>query len=134
MKAIEIKDNTYIDSRKEVNDKNSKSMVGDHVRTSNYKNILAKGYTPNWYEETFAFKKVKHTVPWAQVINGLNGEKIVGTFYEKELQKSNQQEVRIEKVIQKKGDKLYFKWKGMIIYSIAGLIKTTESNKCDFIG
>ena len=57
-------------------------------------------------------KKVKNTVQWTYVINYLNGEEITGTFYEKELQKkTNQQEFRIEKVIKKKGDKLYVKWK-----------------------
>ena len=54
-------------------------------------------------------KKVKNTAPWTYVINHLNGEEIIGTFYEKQLQKTNQQEVRIEKVIKKKGDKLYVK-------------------------
>ena len=57
-------------------------------------------------------KGVKNTVPWTDVINDLNGEEIIGTFYEKELQKINQQEFRIEKVIKKKGNKLYVKWKG----------------------
>ena len=57
-------------------------------------------------------KKVKNTVPWTYVINDLNGEEIIGTFYEKELQKTNQQEFRTEKVIKKKGDTLYVEWKG----------------------
>ena len=57
-------------------------------------------------------KKVKITAPWTFVINDLNGEEIVGGFYEKELQKTNQTEFRIEKVIKRKGDKLYVKWKG----------------------
>ena len=57
-------------------------------------------------------KKVKNTVPWTYVISHLNGEKVIGTFYEKELQKANQEEFRMEKVIKKKGDKLYVKWKG----------------------
>ena len=57
-------------------------------------------------------KKIKNTVPWIYIINDLNGEQIIGTFYEKELQKTNQQEFRIEKVIKKKRSKLYFKWKG----------------------
>ena len=57
-------------------------------------------------------KKIKSTVPWTYVINDLNGEEIIGTFYEKELQKIDQREFRIEKVIKKKGDKLYVKWKG----------------------
>ena len=57
-------------------------------------------------------KKVKNTDPWTYFINDLNGDEIIGTFYEKELKKNNQQEFRIEKVINKKGDKLYIKWKG----------------------
>ena len=57
-------------------------------------------------------KKVKNTVPWTYVINDLNNEEIIGSFYEKELQKTNQKEFRIEKVIKRKGDKLYVKWKG----------------------
>ena len=103
---------THIDFKQEVNDKNPKSKVGDYVRISKYKNIFAKGYTSNCSEEIFVIKKVKNTVPWTYVINDLNGEKIIGTFYEKELQKTNQQEFRIEKVIKEKGDKIYVKWKG----------------------
>ena len=57
-------------------------------------------------------KSVKNTVQWTYVINDLNDNEIIGTFYEKELQKTNQEEFRIEKVIKKKGDKLYVKWKG----------------------
>ena len=66
----------------------------------------------SWSEEIFVIKKIKNTVPWTYVINHLNGEEIIGTFYEKELQGTNQQEFKIEKVIKKKGDKLYVKWKG----------------------
>ena len=112
MKPIEVKDNTYIDSIKEVHDKDSKFRVGNHVRISKYKNIFPKGYTPNWSEEGFLIKEVKNTVSWTYVINDLNGEEIIETFYQKELQKPNQEEFRIEKVIKKKGDKLYVKWKG----------------------
>ena len=57
-------------------------------------------------------KKVKNKVSWIYVINDQNGEEIIGTFYEKGLQKTNQQEFSIEKVIKKKGHKLYVKWKG----------------------
>ena len=57
-------------------------------------------------------KEVKNTVPWTYVISDIKGEEIIGTFYEKELQKTNQQEFKIEKVINKKSDKLYVKWKG----------------------
>ena len=57
-------------------------------------------------------KKVKNTVPWTYIISDLNGEEIIGTFYESELQKTNQKEFRIEKVMKRKGDKLYIKWEG----------------------
>ena len=57
-------------------------------------------------------KKIKNLVPWTYVTNDVNGKEIIVTFYEKELQKTNQQEFRIEKVIKKKGDKLYVKCKG----------------------
>ena len=112
MKATDVKDNTNTNIDKEVNDKDPNFKVGDHVRISKYKNIFAKGYTPNWSEEIFVIKGIKNTVPWTYVINDLNGEEIIGTFYEKELQKTNQEEFRIEKVIKKKGNKLYVKWKG----------------------
>ena len=112
MKPVDIKDNTYIDFEEEVNDKDPKFKVGDYVTISKYKNIFAKGYTPNWSEEVFVVKKVKNTVPSRYVLNDLNSEEIIGTFYENELQKTNQKEFRIEKVIKRKGDKLYVKWKG----------------------
>ena len=66
---------------------------------------------PNWSEEIFIIKKIKNTVPWTYVLNDLNGEKIIGTFYENELQKTMQNKFRIEKVTERKGDKLYVKWK-----------------------
>ena len=78
----------------------------------NTKIFFAKGYTPNWSDEAFAISKIKNTVPWTYIINDLNGEEVIGTFYEKELQKTNQQKFRIEKMIKRKGDKLYVKWKG----------------------
>ena len=103
MKPADVKDNTYIDFEKEVNNKDPKFKIGDHLRISKYKNIFTKEYMPNWSEEVFLIKKVKHTVPWTYVINNLNGEEIIGTFYE--LQKTNQKEFRIEKVLKKKDDK-----------------------------
>ena len=112
MKPVDVKDNTYIDSKKEINNKERKFKVGDHVTISRYKNIFAKGYMPNWSEEIFIIKKIKNTVPWTYVINDLNGEEIIGTFYENELQGTKQNEFRIEKVIKRKRDKLYVKWKG----------------------
>ena len=78
----------------------------------NYKNFFANSYTPNWSEEVFVIKKVKNTVPWTYVINDFNEKEIAGTFYQNELQKTDQKEFRIEKVIKRKGNKLYVKWKG----------------------
>ena len=112
IKPIDVKDNTYINTSKEINNKDPKFKVGDHVKISKYKNIFAKGYMPNWSEEIFVIKKVKNTVPWTYVINDLNDEEIIGTFHEKELQKTSQEEFRIENVVRRKGDKLYVKWKG----------------------
>ena len=112
MKPIDVKDNTYIDFGKEVNNNDPKFKVADHVRISKYKNIFAKSYTPNCSKKVIVIKKISNTVPWTYVIYDLNDEEITGTFYEEEIQKIDQQEFRIEKVIKKKGDKLYVKWKG----------------------
>ena len=95
----------HILTLKKVNDKDPEFKVGDHVTISKYKNIFAKGYTPNWSEEVFVIKKVKNTIWWSYVINDLNGKDIIGTFCEKELRKT-------EKVIKRKCGKLYVKWKG----------------------
>ena len=59
MKPIDVKDNTYINTDKETNDKDPKVKVDDRVRISKCKNIFAKGYTPNWSEEVFVIKKLK---------------------------------------------------------------------------
>ena len=63
MKPIDVKDNTYISTDREINDRETKFKVGNHVRISKYKNIFAKGYTPNWSKEVFIIKTVKNTVP-----------------------------------------------------------------------
>ena len=102
----------YAEYIKDSNKKDSKFKVGDYVRISKYKNIFAKGYTPNWLEEVFVVSKIKNTIPWTYVISDLNGEKISGNFYEKELQKTRQEKFKIEKVFKRKGDKLYVEWKG----------------------
>ena len=112
MRPVDVKDNTQINFGKESNDKDPKFKIGDYIRISKHKNIYAKGYTPNQSKEIFVNKKIKNTVPWTYVINNLNDQEIIGTLYEKELIKTNQKEFRIEKVINKKGNKLYVKWKG----------------------
>ena len=93
MRPVDVKENPYIDITKEVNDKDSKFKVGDHLRISKYKNIFAKGYTPNWFEEIFIAKEVQNTVPWPYVINDLNREEIFGIYFEKELQKASQKKL-----------------------------------------
>ena len=84
-----------LNSSKEINDKNPKFKVGDNVRISKHKNVFAKGYTSNWSEEVFVIKKVKNALPWTYVMSDLNGEEIAGTFYENELEKTNQEEIMV---------------------------------------
>ena len=93
VKPADVKDNTYIDFKKEVTNKDSKFKVGDHVRISKYKKIFAKGCAPNRSEEVFVVSKIKNTVPWTYVINDLNGEETIGAFYKKELQKTNPKKI-----------------------------------------
>ena len=107
-----MKPDSYPKYRLESNEKNPKFKFARHVRISKYKNIFAKGYAPTWSEEVFVIRRIKNTVPWTFVISDLNGEKIVGTCYEKEFQMTNHEESRIEKVIKRKQNKLYVKWKG----------------------
>ena len=102
IKPIDVKNDSFAEYNEESNEKDRKFKVGDLVRISKYKNVFAKGYKPNWSEEIFIIKKIKNTVPWTYVISDLNGEEIIGSFYEKELQKTNQKEFRIEKLSRKR--------------------------------
>ena len=112
MKPKDVKNNNLTEYIEEFNKEDPKFKMGDYVRNSKYKNIFSKGYLPNWSEEVFIVNKVKNTVLWTYLINDLNGKEIKDCFYEKELEKTDQKEFRIEKVIKKKGKKLYLKWKG----------------------
>ena len=80
MKPADVKSNTSIDSSEKVNNKDRKCKIGDIVRILKYKNISAKGYTPNQSGEVFVIEKVKNTVLWTYAISDLNEEEIVGTF------------------------------------------------------
>ena len=111
MKPIDVTGDSYAEYNEDFNKKNPKFKVGDHVIISKYKNIFAKRYTPNSSEEVFVINKIKNVVTWTYVINNMNGEEITGGFYEKELQKTNQNQFTMEKVLKRKGDKLYAKWK-----------------------
>ena len=109
---IDVTSDSYAEYNEDFNKKNPKFTVGDDVSISKYKNVFAKVYTSNWSEEVFVVSKIKNTVPWTYVINDHKGEEIIETFFEKELQKTNQKELRIKKVIKSKGNKFYVKWKG----------------------
>ena len=88
MKPKDVKDDNnrvYID---EHNKKSTRFNVGDRVRISKFKNIFAKVYTPNWSKKIFIVNKINDTVPWAYSLKDLNGEEILGSFYDRELQKT----------------------------------------------
>ena len=91
MKPIDVTNNSFAEYSEESNKKDPKFKVGGHVTISKYENIFAKGYTPNWLEEVFISSKIDNTVPWTYAISDMNGEDITGSFYEKELQSTNQQ-------------------------------------------
>ena len=84
--------------------------ISDHVGIEKYKNIFAKGSTPNCSEKVFTIKKVKNTVTLTYLIENHNCEKVAVTFYENELQKTNQTEFRTEKSIKTKDYKLSVKF------------------------
>ena len=69
MKPVDAKSGNYIECNVYSNDKDPKFEIGDHVRISKYENIFAKGYTPNWSEETSVIKNMKNTVPWTNAVN-----------------------------------------------------------------
>ena len=83
--AIARNNRVYID---EHNKKSASFNVGDRVRISKFKNIFAKGYTPNWSRETFIINKINDTVPYTYNLKDLNDEEILGSFYDRELQKT----------------------------------------------
>ena len=124
MQPIDVTDDSYAEYNEDSNIKDPKA--GDHVRISKYQNIFAKGSTPNWSEEVFVVSKIKNTIPWTYVISDLNGEEITGSFYEKGLQKTSQEKFGIEKVLKRKGNKLYVKWKGYDNSLIVGVTQKTS--------
>ena len=90
MNPIDVKEYSLAEYNEESNEKDPKIKINDHDSIGKYKNIFAKGCSPNWSKEIFVVKKkIKNTVPWTYVISDLNGEEIIGSFYENELQKTN---------------------------------------------
>ena len=86
MKPVDVNSDSFAEYNEESTGKDPKFKVGDHVRISKYKNVFAKGYAPNWSDEIFVVKKIKNPVPWTYIISER----------EKELQKTNLKEFRIE--------------------------------------
>ena len=91
---------------------NPKFSVNDRVRITKKKKDFEKGYTARWTEEIFTIKEIRETNPITYKLEDLQGEEIEGTFYEPELQKTEQQIFRIEKVIKKEKGRSFVKWKG----------------------
>lgn len=91
----------------------NKFKIGDVVRISKYKHIFEKGYTPKWTTELFKVKKIKVTNPVTYLLEDMRGQPIMGGFYEKELQLTRAKDIYlIEKVVRKRGNKLFVKWLG----------------------
>ena len=85
---VYINDHNEKDTTKLRSSERSRFKVGDRVRISKFKNIFAKGYTPNWSREIFIVNKINDTVPYTYNIKDLNDEEIIGSFYDREWQKS----------------------------------------------
>ena len=88
MKPKDVKSNKKAVYVEESNEKSARFSVGNRVRISKFKNTFAKGYTPNWSKEIFVINKIKNTVPWTYELKDLNGEDIIGSFYDRELQRT----------------------------------------------
>ena len=97
MKPIDVTDDSYAEYNKYFNKKDPKFKVGGHVRISKQRNILAKGYAPNWPEEVFVVSGIKNTVWWTYVVRDLDGEEITRSFYEIELQKNQSRKIQNRK-------------------------------------
>ena len=112
MKPDDVKSSIYIDSSKEINDKDPKFRMCDIVRISKYKNIFAKVYTPNCLKKYLWLKKLKTLCRRHMLLMILMEEKSLKRFKKNNCKKVNEKGVIIEKVIKRKGDKLYVNWKG----------------------
>ena len=99
-------------SRKKNNLLSYDFKIGDKVRISKFKKKFEKGYTPNWTEEIFIIYAINMTNPVTYLIKDLNDVPIKGSFYKQELQKTNQEIFRIEKIIKKKNNKAFVSWEG----------------------
>ena len=113
--------NLYPD-RYKINNLTPKFSVGDEVRITKKKKVFEKGYTTRWTEEIFTIKEIQNTDPITYELEDLQGEEIKGTFYEPELQKTEQQIYRIEKIIKKEKINRWLNGKATAINLILGWI------------
>ena len=97
IKPVDVKSNRYINSSKQINDKDPKFKIDDIVRISKYKNGFLKGYVPNWSEEDFVIRKVKNTVAWTCVINDLKGEELLESFTKENCKKQIKKSLDLKK-------------------------------------
>ena len=123
MKSIDDKSYSYAECNGDFNKKDPKFKVGDQVRISRQKNILAKGYAPNWSEQVFVVSGIKITVPWTYVVSELNGEKLMEVFMKKNYKKLVKKNLEQKKYLKEKMINCMSNEKGMIAVLIVGLIK-----------
>lgn len=99
---------------KTVDPRKQKLKVKDYVRISKYREAFSKGYTPNWSNEIFQIRKIHRSNPRTYLLKDQEGDQIQGGFYEHELQKVKYPDIYlVEKIMRKKGNKLYVKWLGL---------------------
>ena len=123
---IEAQDNTYIDSIKEVNDKDPKFKVDDHVRMPKYKNIFAKGCTPNWSEEVFVIKEVKILFHRHMLLMISMLKKLLEHFMKKNYEKQINKDLGFKKSLKEKEINYMSSGKDKIIHLRSGLIKMSQ--------
>ena len=123
MKPTDVKDNTSIDYEEEVNDKDPKFKVGDHVRIPKYKNIFAERYLLNWSEEVFVINKIKNTVLWTYLLMILMVKKLLEHFMKKNCKRLIKKNLGQKGWLKGKVINYMLHGKVMIIRLIVGLIK-----------
>ena len=123
MKPVDVMSDSYVEYNENLNKKDPKFRIGDHVRISKYKNIFATGYTPNWSEEIFIISKIKNTVPWTYVINDLNGAEITGSFDAKNCKRLIKKNLELKKYLKENVINCMSNGKDIIIVLKVGLIK-----------
>ena len=109
--SVDLKSSTYIDFNKESNKDDPELKVGDNARISKYKNIFRKRYVPNPSQEVFFIKKLK--ILWyGHILLVILKKNLLKYFTKKNYKEQIKKEFAVEKVMKRKGDKVYVKWEG----------------------